>query len=290
MGAFGLYKNICLLKMISVQDYTEGSIVVFGEGTIAIKDKLRGLGGRWNPRLKSSPYAGWIFPKTEEAGVRNLISSEDKVDNLVANETRGIKCLISSNKLPKTFPTYDELKGKVGYQIEKDSVVVNGNKYTIELNCTSADESWCPVGSSASSADFIFQIWNKELDILCVVREPFFYEFANLRKKTFHARYDDEKETKNLKVIKAHSENLVVDKSWYANKFGCSFAPDEEEIKETYSTFFSFIDSMLNGKQKLFLFKSKDHPEPMYALYTKISEMSSVPEEVLSVFGTNLGE
>lgn len=41
-------------------DYSEKAFAIIGE-TKEIKDQLKKLGGRFNPRLKCG--AGWIFPK-----------------------------------------------------------------------------------------------------------------------------------------------------------------------------------------------------------------------------------
>lgn len=42
--------------------YSEKAIAVIGE-TKPIKDRLKALGGKFNPRLKCG--AGWIFPRTK---------------------------------------------------------------------------------------------------------------------------------------------------------------------------------------------------------------------------------
>lgn len=56
---------------IRIVDYSEKAIAVYGD-TKSIKDKLKALGGRFNPRLKDG--AGWIFSKKSEEEVRNLIN------------------------------------------------------------------------------------------------------------------------------------------------------------------------------------------------------------------------
>lgn len=52
-------------------DYSDKAIAVTGD-TKAIKDDLKRLGGRFNPRLNCG--AGWIFSKTKEAELRQLLS------------------------------------------------------------------------------------------------------------------------------------------------------------------------------------------------------------------------
>jgi hypothetical protein len=57
-----------------IVDYSEKAIAVFGD-TKSIKDKLKALGGRFNPKLthEGEKIAGWIFPKSKEQSLRNLL-------------------------------------------------------------------------------------------------------------------------------------------------------------------------------------------------------------------------
>ena len=55
---------------IEIVDYSEKSFAVIGE-TKAIKDTLKQLGGRFNPRLTCG--AGWIFSKTKLEDVKRVI-------------------------------------------------------------------------------------------------------------------------------------------------------------------------------------------------------------------------
>lgn len=47
-------------------EYSEKAIVIYGD-TRRIKDKLKDLGGRFNPHLNrnGAKVAGWIFPKAK---------------------------------------------------------------------------------------------------------------------------------------------------------------------------------------------------------------------------------
>ena len=58
-----------------IVDYSEKAIAVFGD-TRPIKDYLSALGGRFNPKLtyQDEKRAGWIFSKTKEQEVRNLLN------------------------------------------------------------------------------------------------------------------------------------------------------------------------------------------------------------------------
>jgi hypothetical protein len=52
-------------------DYSEKAVAVIGD-TRPIKDQLKALGGRFNPRLTCG--AGWILSKTKEQALRNLLN------------------------------------------------------------------------------------------------------------------------------------------------------------------------------------------------------------------------
>ncbi|MDF9831201.1 fusion protein [Parabacteroides sp. PF5-6] len=58
-----------------IVDYSEKAIAVFGE-TRPIKDQLKALGGRFNPRLsyKGGKRAGWIFATTKRAELNNVLN------------------------------------------------------------------------------------------------------------------------------------------------------------------------------------------------------------------------
>lgn len=56
---------------LQLVDYSEKAIAVIGD-TKAIKDKLKELGGRFNPRLSCG--AGWIFSKRKETELRALFA------------------------------------------------------------------------------------------------------------------------------------------------------------------------------------------------------------------------
>jgi hypothetical protein len=58
-----------------IVNYSEKAIAVFGD-TRPIKDQLKSLGGRFNPKLThdGEKKAGWIFSKSKEQEVRNLLT------------------------------------------------------------------------------------------------------------------------------------------------------------------------------------------------------------------------
>jgi hypothetical protein len=58
-----------------IVDYSEKAIAVFGD-TKAVKDQLKALGGRFNPKLthEGQKKAGWIFSKQKEQELKNLLT------------------------------------------------------------------------------------------------------------------------------------------------------------------------------------------------------------------------
>ena len=60
-----------------IVDYTEKALAVFGD-TKPIKDKLMALCGRFNPKLtyEGNKRAGWIFAKSKEQELRNLLTNK----------------------------------------------------------------------------------------------------------------------------------------------------------------------------------------------------------------------
>ena len=54
----------------NVVDYSEKAIAVTGD-TRPLSEKFKAIGGRFNPRLSCG--AGWIFPKTKESAVREIL-------------------------------------------------------------------------------------------------------------------------------------------------------------------------------------------------------------------------
>lgn len=57
-------------------DYSEKAIAIVGD-TMSIKEELKKLGGRYNPRLSCG--AGWVFPKSKYADVQAVIGSSSAV-------------------------------------------------------------------------------------------------------------------------------------------------------------------------------------------------------------------
>lgn len=75
--------------MYEIIDYSEKAIAVCGD-TESIKDELKSLGGRFNPRLTCG--AGWIFPKGKREQLTALINGESVVVDSTpkAKKSKGI--------------------------------------------------------------------------------------------------------------------------------------------------------------------------------------------------------
>lgn len=63
-------KSIPKNLAIQIVDYSEKAIAVYGE-TKVIKEQLKNIGGKFNPRLKDG--AGWVFSKKQRKAVEELI-------------------------------------------------------------------------------------------------------------------------------------------------------------------------------------------------------------------------
>lgn len=61
---------------IFIEDYTEKSIIVYGPGTVEIKDMLRKFGKWKRLRRREVPKFAWIVPKKHKDKLIKLISEE----------------------------------------------------------------------------------------------------------------------------------------------------------------------------------------------------------------------
>lgn len=68
---------------IQVIDYSEKAIAVIGE-TKPIKEKLKELGGSFNPRLTCG--AGWIFPKTKLQAIKDYLTANKEKEQTEVKE------------------------------------------------------------------------------------------------------------------------------------------------------------------------------------------------------------
>jgi len=88
---------------ITIEDYTEKSIVVRGEDTKEIKEKLQELNGKYNPNLEGGP--GWIFSKKRREEVEDLIKSVKPVKSTVPKAGK--------KKYDKEYQKYEAPPGEI---------------------------------------------------------------------------------------------------------------------------------------------------------------------------------
>jgi len=83
--------------MIEIIDYSAYSIAVFGDTKI-IKDKLKELGGRYNPYLtiRDKKQAGWIFKKDMRDKVQDIVLQQPTTNT-------------TPSPLPKSIPPPSEV-------------------------------------------------------------------------------------------------------------------------------------------------------------------------------------
>lgn len=62
--------------MFEIIDYSEKAIAIIGN-TKTIKEQLKELGGRFNPRLTCG--AGWVFPKSKRAAIESITKGEKSI-------------------------------------------------------------------------------------------------------------------------------------------------------------------------------------------------------------------
>lgn len=72
---------------LEIVDYSEKAVAVFGD-TKAIKDELKSIGGKFNPRLNynGGKRAGWVFPKSKLGELDNLIHDTGTNDTITTHE------------------------------------------------------------------------------------------------------------------------------------------------------------------------------------------------------------
>jgi hypothetical protein len=66
-----------VISNFQIVDYSEKALAVFGD-TRSVKDELKALGGRFNPKLthKGRKKAGWVFSKSKERDLRELLTDK----------------------------------------------------------------------------------------------------------------------------------------------------------------------------------------------------------------------
>lgn len=95
------------MTSITIQDYSDRSIVVFGTDTKKYKDKLKEMGGKYNGNLSVGP--GWIFSNKKKEEIENWYDKLEK-PLLTLDEEECVSLREENIKLNKII---DELMEKI---------------------------------------------------------------------------------------------------------------------------------------------------------------------------------
>lgn len=76
---------------LEIVDYSEKAVAVFGD-TKTIKDELKSIGGKFNPRLNynGGKRAGWVFPKSKRETLENVLKGIDTNGELQENDNNTV--------------------------------------------------------------------------------------------------------------------------------------------------------------------------------------------------------
>jgi hypothetical protein len=132
------------MSEITVEDYSDKSVVVRGKKTKEIKDSLKQLGGKWNSSLKNG--GGWIFPKTKESQVKSLVNS----DNITFDKGSFDKGSFDKPKICKSDILQD-IQLYLNKCSKQEKIIFMNNVFTIAL--TINDVSNKDVSEEESSED-----------------------------------------------------------------------------------------------------------------------------------------
>jgi len=113
---------------MEVIEYTEKSIVVFGEETRNKVSQIKALGGRFNPTLThpatKNKFAGWIFSKKKKEQVDHLVKgiSPPTIEKSQPKKYTTEKLSFEYPSTPETqdVPSFTMIIPKVGIKIKLD--------------------------------------------------------------------------------------------------------------------------------------------------------------------------
>lgn len=185
-------------------NYSEKAIAIIGD-TISIKDKLKEMGGRYNPRLTCG--AGWIFPKSKKEQLNKILL--DYPYNNIANNLWK-KTLIEFSESQENSKYYiDEFLGAV----KLSQGVYLLPKYKIDNVFYFHDEG--------PNYDFYKELYNDENKI------KDYFITQNLSVYDYLIK-DIKEHTTYLEVLKNNRANLIINES-YSNRNNLSKATDKDK-------------------------------------------------------------
>lgn len=191
-------------EAFKIINYSEKAIAIVGD-TISIKDKLKEMGGRYNPRLTCG--AGWIFPKSKKEQLNKILL--DYPYNNIANNLWK-KNLIEFSESQENSKYYiDEFLGAV----KLSQGVYLLPKYKIDNVFYFHDEG--------PNYDFYKELYNDENKI------KDYFITQNLSVYDYLIK-DIKEHTTYLEVLKNNRANLIINES-YSNRNNLSKATDKDK-------------------------------------------------------------
>lgn len=191
-------------EAFKIINYSEKAIAIVGD-TISIKDKLKEMGGRYNPRLTCG--AGWIFPKSKKEQLNKILL--DYPYNNIANNLWK-KNLIEFSESQENSKYYiDEFLGAV----KLSQGVYLLPKYKIDNVFYFHDEG--------PNYDFYKELYNDENKI------KDYFITQNLSVYDYLIK-DIKEHTTYLEVLKNNRANLIINEL-YSNRNNLSKATDKDK-------------------------------------------------------------
>ena len=150
-------------------DYTEKSIIVYGESSRGYSTQLKNLGGRFNGNLKAVEKfeggPGWIFPKTKEASVKDFLERVAKIES----EPKDEFSLPAVIMVPKPTSSFQMIKWKVFRPEEGMGVTISiggkekvGKVIRVESNKDVVDTAYIDINEVTSKLVITngkWQVW-----------------------------------------------------------------------------------------------------------------------------------
>ena len=191
-------------EAFKIINYSEKAIAIIGD-TISIKDKLKEMGGRYNPRLTCG--AGWIFPKSKKEQLNKILI--DYPYNNIAN-----------NLWKKTLIEFSESQEDSKYYIDEYLGAVKLSKGVYLLPKYKIDNVFY-FHDEGPNYDFYKELYNDENKI------KDYFITQNLSVYDYLIK-DIKEHTTYLEVLKNNRVNLIINES-YSNRNNLSKATDKDK-------------------------------------------------------------
>lgn len=77
------------MKNLTIENYSEKSVVVRGSDTFGCKEDLKELGGKYNARLRDGP--GWIFSLSSKDQLEEYVKNDEVIKKKINIKFEGIE-------------------------------------------------------------------------------------------------------------------------------------------------------------------------------------------------------